>query len=145
MFQMMEMIEKKSRELKKREEELQLKEQTIKVLEQQVHGDLEKIQEALAKSQEQFGMRDGLIEKNVNSLVKVYSTMKPDDAAAVLGNMDEDLAVLIISRMKSKNAGLVLGKLGAKAKSISEKIAGKDAGKILKQKADAEREKEKKP
>ena len=120
MFQMMEMIEKKNRELKKREEEIQLKEQTIKALEQQVKTDLEKIELAMKKSQEQFGMREGLIEKNVASLVKVYSTMKPAEAAAILATMEEDIAVQIVSRMKSKTAGQVLGKMDGKvAKSIN--------------------------
>lgn len=130
MFQMMETIERKNQELKKREEDLQLKEQALKTLEQQVRGDLEKIERAIVKSQEQFGLKEGLIEKNINSLVKVYSAMKPDEAAAILGTMEEDIAVSIISRMKSKNAGQILSKIGGKtAKNISERIAGKETPK----------------
>ncbi len=124
-LRMMELIEKKNRELKEREVELKLKEQALKTLEEQVLADLKKVEDALNKSREQFGMRKEMIDNNINSLVKVYSSMRPDDAATLLGILDEDIAVQIISRMKSKNAGQVMGKMDTKvAKNISEKIAG---------------------
>lgn len=52
--------------------------------------------------------------------------MKPDQAATLLENLDEAVAIQLISRMKSKTAGAVLGRMNTKtAKRISEKIAGK--------------------
>ena len=47
-------------------------------------------------------------------------------AATLLERMDEDIAIIIISRMKSRVAGKVLGAMKTRiAKGISEKIAGK--------------------
>ncbi len=125
-LRLLEMIERKNREMKKREEELLLKEKNLEALEQKVLADLQKIEEALARSEEMVGIKKDLIEKNVKSLVKAYSNMKPVQAASLLERMDQDIAIIIISRMKSRVAGKVLGAMNTRiAKGISEKIAGK--------------------
>ncbi len=125
-FRMIEMIEKKNRDLKQREENIQLREQHLKALEQKIQEDLKKIEDAIAKSQEQIGIQKNLIKKNVEALVKAYSSMKPQEAANLLEAINEDLAIQIISGMKSKVAGKVLSKLDVRvAKNISEKLAGK--------------------
>ena len=66
----------------------------------------------------------------MKALVKAYSNMKPVQAAALLERMDESTAIIIISRMKSRVAGKVLGAMNTRiAKNISEKIAGKKTDK----------------
>ncbi len=128
-FRMIEMIEKKNTELKVREEELAAKEQQLRTLEENIRKDLEKIEMALAKSKEQLGQKETLIKENVASLIKVYSSMKPAEAANLIAAIDQDLALQIIAGMKSKIAGLVLGELDVNvAKAISEKMAGKAGG-----------------
>ena len=125
-LRLLEMIERKNQELKKREKELLLKEKNLQLLEKKVLSDLQKIEEALARSEEMVGIKKDLIEKNVKGLVKAYSNMKPVQAAALLEDMDQGIAIIIISRMKSRVAGKVLGAMNTKvAKGISEKIAGK--------------------
>jgi len=128
-FRMLDMIEKKNRELEKREEELALREKNLKELEKKVQADLQKIEEALARSEELVGIRSDLIQKNVESLVEMYSNMKAAEAATLMENMDVEIAVQILSQMKSRDAGAVLGKMNTQvAKNITEKIAGKRAG-----------------
>lgn len=125
-LRLIEMIERKNRELQTREAELQAREENLKTLEKKVREDLQKIEAALVRSEELVGAREGMIETNINSLVKVYSSMKSADAASILETMDRSIAIQIISRMKSKVAGKILGKMNRPvAKSISERIAGK--------------------
>ncbi|NIQ00912.1 MAG: hypothetical protein GWM98_11215, partial [Nitrospinaceae bacterium] len=69
-LRLLEMIERKNRELKKREEDLLLKEKNLKVLEQKILSDLKKIEDALARTEEMLGIKKDLIEKNVQSLVR---------------------------------------------------------------------------
>ncbi len=125
-LRLMDMIERKNRDLKRREKEMVLREKNLLALEAKVKGDLAKIELALTRSEEQVGIKRDLIEKNVNNLVKVYSAMKAAEAARLLEKLDEGVAIQIVSRMKSKTAGKVLGKMGIEvAKRISERIAGK--------------------
>ena len=125
-FRMIETIEKKNRELKRREEELRIKELRIKAIEAKVSKDLEKIEKSISESKEQLGIQDEKTRENVESLIKVYSSMKPEEAANLIEAIDDDLALKIVAGMKSKIAGKVLSKLDVKvAKRISETLAGK--------------------
>ena len=125
-FRMIEIIENKNRELKKREEELRIKEVRLEALEAKVRKDLEKIEKSISESKEQMGLQDEKTKENVAALIKVYSSMKPQEAANLVEAVDEDLALKIVSGMKSKIAGQVLSKLDVQvAKRISEKLAGK--------------------
>jgi flagellar motility protein MotE (MotC chaperone) len=125
-FRMIETIENKNRELKKREEDLRIKEVRLEALEAKVRKDLEKIEKSISESKKQMGLQDEKTKKNVAALIKVYSSMKPEEAANLVEAIDEDLALAIVSGMKSKIAGQVLSKLDVKvAKRISEKLAGK--------------------
>lgn len=125
-LRLMEMIEKKNWELKKRETGLLLREKNLELLEQKVRADLKKIEDALIRSEEQVGIKRDLIEKNIIALVKIYSAMKPQEASTLLENLDQAIAIQIISRMKSKVAGKIMGKMDTRvAKNISESIAGK--------------------
>ena len=125
-FRMFETIEKKNRELKRREEELRIKELRIKAIEAKVSKDLEKIEKGISESKQQLGIQDEKTKENVEALVKVYSSMKPEEAANLIEAIDDDLALRIVAGMKSKIAGKVLSKLDVKvAKRISETLAGK--------------------
>jgi len=125
-FRMIEMIEKKNRDLKRREAEIAIKEQRLKTLEQNIRKDLKKIEDAIAKSDQQIGIQKNLIKENVAGLIKAYSAMKPQEAAKLMEVINEDLAIQILSGMKSKVAGKVLSKLNVRvAKNISEKLAGR--------------------
>ena len=125
-FRMIETIENKNRELKKREEELRIKQTRLEALEAKVRKDLDKIEKSISKSKEQMGIQDERAKKNVEALIKVYSSMKPEEAANLVEAIDEGLALQIISGMKSKIAGQVLSNLDVKvAKRISENLAGK--------------------
>jgi flagellar motility protein MotE (MotC chaperone) len=125
-FRMIETIEKKNRELKRREEELRIKELRIKAIEAKVSKDLEKIEKGISESKQQLGIQDEKTKENVEALIKVYSSMKPEEAANLIEAIDDDLALRIVAGMKSKIAGKVLSKLDVKvAKRISETLAGK--------------------
>jgi len=125
-FRMIEMIEKKNRDLKRREAQITLKEQRLKTLEENILKDLQKIEDAIARSERQIGIQKNLIKENVAGLIKAYSAMKPQEAAKLLEVINENLAIQIISGMKSKVAGKVLSKLNVRvAKNISEKLAGR--------------------
>ncbi len=125
-FRMFETIEKKNKELKRREEELKIKEEKIKAIEAKVSKDLEKIEKRISRSKQQLEMQNEKTKENVQTLVKVYSSMKAGEAAKLIEAIDEDLALKIVSGMKSKVAGKVLSQLNVKvAKRISETLAGK--------------------
>lgn len=98
-------------ELQKQREEIETK---IKTLENTRAGISTVLEERAVKDSEK-----------VDTLVQMYSNMKPSQAAKVLESMDEDLAVEIVGRMKKKNAAEVMNLMKSeKAQVFSEKYAG---------------------
>jgi flagellar motility protein MotE (MotC chaperone) len=118
--------------LVKRSQELDLREQELLNLEKEIE---EKNQKVLAKIAHLEKMRQDMESKlkfqvdednkKVDQLVEVYSAMKPTQAAIVLENLDEDLAVKVLTRMKKKNAAEVLNVMKTeKAKKFTELFTG---------------------
>ena len=127
-LRLIKMIKQKSKDLEEREKALLEREKRLLAMDEKLLADLKKIEDALLRSQEQIGMTQALLEKNIKSLVKIYSSMRPEKAAPLLEALDESITVQIISKMKGKVAGQVMARLDTKvAKSISEKLAGKNA------------------
>ena len=115
----------RKRELDAREEELNRLDaelQTQKV-------ELEKRMQSLDKTRKEISTvleeRVQTDDKKVDTLVQMYSNMKPQQAAKVFEEMDEDLAVEIIGRMKKKNAAEIMNLMKPeRAKLFTEKFAG---------------------
>ncbi len=64
-------------------------------------------------------------EAKVETLVQMYSNMRPPQAAKVFETLDEDLAIDILGRMKKKSAADIMNLLKPeKAQIFSEKFAG---------------------
>lgn len=122
-LRLIERIETKTKELKKREEAVKLKEQQLKDLEKKVKKDLKQIEDAINQGQVLLGISEDLNQENLDLLVNIYSSMRPEDAAPLIGALDERIGIPIISRMKSKIAAQILSQMDPKAvKVISEKL-----------------------
>jgi len=64
-------------------------------------------------------LKDGFIQ-----LAKIYSAMKPTDAAKILDKMETNLVVNLLSNMKNRNAAKILSSFAPKkAARISKKIS----------------------
>src|SRR5690606_21096954 len=68
----------------------------------ELHGVREEIRGLLGQLDEQE-------EARIASLVTTYEKMKAADAARILSGMDEDTALLVLSRLKAANLGNILG------------------------------------
>lgn len=83
---------------------------------------LEKMRKEIATTLEQ---RIDMDKKKIDTLVEFYSNMKPPNAAKLIEELNEDLAVEIIGRLKKKNAADILNLIKLeKAQRLSEKFAG---------------------
>ncbi|MBX2994344.1 MAG: hypothetical protein KF681_05970 [Bdellovibrionaceae bacterium] len=118
-------LNERKRELDAREEELSRLEAELTAqkaeLEKRMSG-LETTRREISSVLEDRVKAD---DKKVETLVQMYSNMKPQQAAKVFEEMDEDLAVEIIGRMKKKNAAEIMNIIKPdKAKVFAEKFAG---------------------
>lgn len=85
-------------------------------------------------------LREDFTARATDSLVQIYSKMKPDAAAAQLAAMDEMVAAAVISKLTPKVSSLIMTEMEvARAARLSAVIAG--AGEIAvhpERKADAQ-------
>ncbi|WP_413289001.1 MotE family protein [Bdellovibrio sp. HCB337] len=115
----------RKKELDEREEELARAEQELQAQKEELDKrlkDLEDVRRGISSVLEEKVKGD---DKKIDTLVQMYSDMKPPQAAKVFETMDEDLAVDILGRMKKKNAADIMNLLKPeKAQVLSEKFAG---------------------
>jgi flagellar motility protein MotE (MotC chaperone) len=111
-------LDQRESELTKLEEELQ--QQKI-VLEKRL-GELDQLRTKISSRLDEKVKVD---QEKVDKLVEFYSNMKPQNAAKVIEEIDEDLAIEILGKMKKKNAADIMNLLKPeKAQKLSEKYAG---------------------
>jgi len=122
--------------LNEREHQLDLREAELNKLEAELHKQKNEIEARIAKLEQIRGdvaniLKDRVAtdEKKVNTLVDFYSNMKPQQAATIIGNLNEDLAVEVLGKMKKKNAAAIMNLLDPKkAEVLSEKFTGYNVG-----------------
>lgn len=108
-----EELERRSRELDDREKLLEAVEMRITERTESLKKIEETIEIALKK-------HDDIEKAQVESLVKIYSAMKPKDAANIFNNLDGDVLVVIVEKMKERNMGAILAKMDLdKAKKLT--------------------------
>ncbi len=116
-------IAKKEAELKQREDAVQKKEASLAEMEKDVE---KKMNDLIAAQQEVQAYRTEKEEgqsAKVKSLVKIYESMKPKDAAKLMENLDDKLVVFIVSSMTSDGAASILTNMDPKkAAKISEAL-----------------------
>lgn len=118
--------------LRQRKEELDLREKELGQLEEELQRQKVEVDNRVRQLEQMrrdiasvLKERTDADETQVNKLVDLYSTMKPKQAADVIGSLQEDLSVQVLGKMKKKNAAEIMNLLPAdKAKTLSEKLTG---------------------
>lgn len=119
-------------ELAERREALEIKSQEIdkravqlKVAEEEIDKKLEQLREyeqRLGKLINQYSEKE---QENINSLVKLYSSMKPKDAARIFNTMNLDISTAILKGMKPSASSAILSQMDSeKAQAITAELIG---------------------
>lgn len=118
--------------LNERKKELDLRESEISQSEKELISQKEELEKRIKELEQMREKISSILEERVKSdkekvdnLVQMYSNMKAPQAAKVFENLDEDLAIEILGKMKKKNAADIMNLLKPdKAQILSEKYAG---------------------
>lgn len=115
----------RKKQLDQREAELIRREDEVAKLKIEIEAKLVEIKNYRTNISTLLQDRVSSDSAKVETLVQVYSTMKPSQAAKVFETMDEDLVIEILSKMKKKNAADILNLVKSdKAQVLAEKYAG---------------------
>ena len=119
-------------ELAERREALDIRSQEIdkraiqlKVAETEIDKKLQQLKEYEEKLKKLINQYSQQEQENINSLVKLYSSMKPKDAARIFNTMDLEITVAILKGMKPSASSAILSQMNAeKAQAITAELIG---------------------
>ncbi|AZZ37865.1 hypothetical protein CIK05_14005 [Bdellovibrio sp. qaytius] len=118
-------LTERKRVLDLREEELNKKAAEIEAQKVVIEKKLTELEDYRTKISAMLQDRIKADDGKVDTLVQVYTNMKPGQAAKIFETMDEDLVIDILSRMKKKSAAEILNLIKTeKAQAFAEKFAG---------------------
>ena len=109
----MDLLEQKERGLARRESTLAAREADLRAAEEQVKSRLEQIESLRATITEQLADLDDRQESRVKSLVKMMESIRDKQAAAILAQTDEVIALEVLMRMNTAKAGKALAAMPA--------------------------------
>ena len=118
-------LAERKKQLDQREEELNKVAAQIEKQKGEITEKLVKLEEVRNKISSALEERIKADDGKVETLVQMYTNMKPQQAAAVFEKLDEDLVIEILGRMKKKSAADILNLVRAeKAQVLAERYTG---------------------
>lgn len=132
-IELLQQLADRRAELQDREENLVKKEGLLQVAEQRVN---EKIQQLNTMKQEMVSLKAEINEtlkslsneeeKEIDRLVKTYEKMKPKDAARIFDQLEMDILLQVVKKMKESKTAPVLANMDTtKAKELTSLLASK--------------------
>lgn len=100
---------------KARDRRYSLQAQELATLQQEVDKRIKVLEEKRAEYESWMKRREDFLAQATDSVVKIYSGMKPDAAAERLAELDPMLAAGIIMKLDARKAGVILNEMEAKA------------------------------
>ena len=111
-------------ELERRGTELDQREALLKAAEQRIEAKVQELKQLQGTMEALVRKYDDEEEARKKSLVKIFETMKPAEAARIFEQMDLPVLLDIIERMKERNAAPVLAQMHpARAKQVTAELA----------------------
>ena len=97
----------------------------LKVAEKEIDKKIKQLQEyeqRLSKLINQYSQKE---QENIDALTKLYTSMKPKDAARIFDTMDLEISVAILKGMKPSSSSAIISQMTAQqAQAITAKLIG---------------------
>ncbi|NBJ11002.1 hypothetical protein GR304_08775 [Microvirga sp. SYSU G3D207] len=88
-----------------------LQKQALADMEKEIEARLKVLEAKRAEYEEWLRRRNEVLAKADETVVQIYSRMKPDAAALQLSNMDEEIAAAVIAKLNPRAASAVLNEM----------------------------------
>lgn len=121
---MLQNLVSRREQLAEREGQLDLRENLIQVAEQRVEEKINELKIVEARIQSLLDQHDEQQEAKLQSLVKMYQTMKPNDAARIFQTLDMTILIDVVERMSERRMAPILAAMESeKAKAVTVELA----------------------
>jgi len=121
-------LAKRRDELDRREKELNVRDALLKAGEKEVEGKLKQLTDVRNEIRDLLKQENEQEEKKLDSLVKIYETMKPDDAARIMNTLDMDVVMKVIGHMSERKSSLIIAAMAPeRARLVTQMLAQQKA------------------
>lgn len=115
-------------ELNRRSRDIDLRENMLLATERRVKVKIEELKKYQAIVEGLLKKHDKEKEAKYRSLVKIYESMKPKDAARIFEQLDMKVLLNVVERMREARTGPILAKMApVKAKALTTELADRRA------------------
>ncbi len=103
-----------------------LEEERLKILKADIQSQIEQLKKLKQELEQEKKGLEGKRKEQLVKVVKMYESMPAEEAAKAIEKLDDDTAILILTSLKPRTAGKVLGQIeSARAASLSKKALQK--------------------
>lgn len=121
-------------DLDKRAAEIDRHEALLQATEQRIDEKIARLQQMEGKINDAFKKEDQKDEAKIKSLVKIYETMKPKEAARIFEQLDQPVLLDVLEQMKEMKTAPILAAMDpAKAKAVTLALAARQPSPEVKQ------------
>jgi len=111
-------------ELDAREKELQLKAKVLEAAEKRINDKVKEMKDLEVELSKVVAQYQQQQDGEIKSLVKIYESMKPGDAAAIFNEMDMPILLEVIDKMSERKAAPVLAGMDPRrARDVTQELA----------------------
>ncbi|MFQ5957909.1 MAG: MotE family protein [Alphaproteobacteria bacterium] len=122
--ELLENLAGRREELEARAREIDMREKLLAATERRIDGKIDELKKMQATMEALFEEFDEKEESKIRSLVKIYERMKPKDAARIFNQLDMNVLLEVVERMREVKAAPILAEMeSAKAKAITIELA----------------------
>jgi flagellar motility protein MotE (MotC chaperone) len=119
-------LSKRRAELDSREQDIANREILLQAAEKRVDGKIADLKTLQSQIEQLLGQRDAAAQKQLDALVKTYSSMKPKDAARIFNDLDDQVLLAVAGEMKPDVLASVLAAMNPDAaQKLTLKLADK--------------------
>lgn len=123
-IEVLQSLSKRRDDLDKREQKISAREALLTAAEEEVDRKVGELNKLKAEIEKLLGQQQEQEQARINSLVKIYESMKPKEAATIFNTLDMDVLLAVIGRMKEAKSSPVLAAMDPdKARIVTIKLA----------------------
>jgi flagellar motility protein MotE (MotC chaperone) len=123
-IEVLENLTRRREELERRSQALAMREKLLAATEKSIDAKINELKKLEARISAMVKQHDKEAESQLKSLVKVYESMKPKDAARIFEQLDMDILLDVTARMREAKMAPVLAAMKSeKAKALTVQLA----------------------
>ena len=123
-IELLQSLAKRREELEQRARDIDQREVLLKAAEQRIDQKITELEQLQATIEDLLVKHDEQDEAQMQSLVKIYESMKPKDAARIFEELDMEVLLEVVERMKERKTAPILAQMNPeRAKAVTLELA----------------------